>query len=186
MLTARPFVFVRHGETDRNRQNIAQGQTDVPLNASGRDQARKAGGMVKDIEIATICVSPLLRARQTADIIAEVLPRPITVIDGLAECALGEREGEFKGQWWTDWLAGRATPAGAETYSAFVERALIGVNKALEQPGPVLIVAHGGIYWSIQKHAPVGDDRALGNATPVLHLPPQADFPGWTVHALDD
>ncbi|MDP6707832.1 MAG: histidine phosphatase family protein, partial [Alphaproteobacteria bacterium] len=84
-----PFYYLRHGQTDWNRDRICQGQTDVPLNETGRAQAHAAKTVLDGHAIETICVSPLARAYETAEIVNQVLGRPIVVLDALKEISFG-------------------------------------------------------------------------------------------------
>ncbi len=170
-LTRTPFYFLRHGQTDWNLENRAQGQTDVPLNDVGLLQARSACAIVEPLQIQTICSSPLSRALATAQIIGDSIAKPVQILDDLAECSWGIQEGQTKSTWYSDWKNERKTPTGAEVYSEFLIRALAGINKALENTGPVLIVAHGGVYWAIQKYAGLGEESDLPHAAPVYHDP---------------
>jgi phosphoserine phosphatase len=63
------FLLVRHGETDWNRAGKFQGQIDVPLNDNGRNQASLAAEFLKTIEIDFGFTSPMLRPKETAQII---------------------------------------------------------------------------------------------------------------------
>src|SRR5690606_24729661 len=120
------------------------GRVNMPLNGTGLAQARAARDALASAGIGTICTSPLERAQLTAEIIAAGLHVPVRIIENLRECRFGAREGHPKGLWYDAWRAG-VTPPGAERFAAFMERALAGLNEALANPGPVLIVAHGGI-----------------------------------------
>lgn len=66
---------MRHGQTAWNLQGLVQGHTDIPLNDTGRQQAHEAAAQFAEIgdEWDLIVSSPLQRARQTAQIVAEVL-----------------------------------------------------------------------------------------------------------------
>lgn len=183
-LTETEFYFLRHGETDWNLQHLAQGQTDIPLNARGRGQAHAARDLLSGLGIGTIVSSPLSRALDTAKILQESLGCPLEIVEDLVECGWGAAEGQFRGAWFDDWKAGRFLPKDAETYENFLKRALRGINQALACPGPVLIVAHGGIYWTIQKHATLDAEFDLPNATPVRHDPPRTGFPWWNATLL--
>jgi broad specificity phosphatase PhoE len=176
MLVETPFFYLRHGETDWNREHRAQGHSDIPLNATGIAQARAAIAPLLGCGIATICTSPLARARMTAEIVNQQLRRPLVVIEALKECGLGVQEGARRGDWFQAWQRGQ-TPAGAEPYEGFIARALAGINQALAQPGPVLIVAHAGVYWAVQRHAGLDPDARLPNGCPVRHDPPRHDPP---------
>ncbi len=183
-LAPKPFYYLRHGETEWNRLRLCQGSADIPLNAEGRRQARAARDVLAGVHVATICASPLGRARETAEIVRCALEAPIVVIDGLGEIDFGAFEGQHIGEWWREWLAG-AAPVGVEPYEAFMARALAAVNTALSHPGPVLIVGHGGVYWSVQRHAPLSMDGTIPNGVAVRHDPPDATSPHWRTTALD-
>jgi broad specificity phosphatase PhoE len=184
MLKPVSFYYMRHGQTEWNRIGRTQGQLDVDLNETGLAQARAAAGRLGSLGIATICSSPLKRALRTAEIQAEALGLPIEIVDELKECGLGEMEGRPRTDWFDDWRAGRYVPPGAETIDGFIARGLRAVNAALEHPGPVLIVAHGGIYWSIQRHAGIAATHGITNAVPVRHDPPDGAGGGWRCEAV--
>ena len=67
------FAFIRHGQTDWNRDDRLQGSSDIPLNETGREQAHEAAGLLRDGGWEVIVSSPLMRARDTAQIIADDL-----------------------------------------------------------------------------------------------------------------
>ena len=179
MLLKRDFYFVRHGQTDWNQAHRAQGQTDIPLNDEGRRQAHLAAKAAADLEIGTICSSPLARALETAQIIQKANGAKLEVVDDLIECSWGEREGDRRGAWYEAWKRGIETPPGAEPYEQFIERAGKAINKALAHAEPVLIVAHGGIYWAVQLHATREVGSALPNAQIVKHTAPTEAHPWW-------
>lgn len=184
MLTEVEFYYLRHGETDWNLRGLAQGRSDVPLNENGRVQAREACALIGQLEIATLCSSPLQRALETAEILQTQCGARLEVVEDLAECSWGAREGQAKGDWFQGWKSGEVNPTGAEPYDFFLKRALRGINQALTLPGPVMIVAHGGVYWAIEKYAALEAGSDLPNATPVFHKPPRGDFPWWRAEVL--
>jgi len=67
------ICIIRHGETDWNVIGKLQGREDIPLNCNGKLQAEHCGLSFKNGNWRAIFTSPLLRARQTADIIADIL-----------------------------------------------------------------------------------------------------------------
>lgn len=184
MLTPTPFIFLRHGETDWNREHRLQGQVDVPLNSRGIAQAHDAKERLRGSAIATVCSSPLARAHETARIVNEVLQRPLVFIDELMECNLSGWQGAVGGAWYDDWIGG-AVPPGGESYGRFLDRSLAGINKALAHPGPVLIVAHGGVYWAVQRHATYDDEHDIPNGIPVHHDPPSGEQRTWRTKVLE-
>lgn len=88
------ILLVRHGETDWNTAGLVQGRTDLPLNARGREQAIAAATALADRGVRRIVSSPLLRATQTAEIVADSLGLTgFETDDGLVEQAFGMAEG---------------------------------------------------------------------------------------------
>jgi phosphoserine phosphatase len=65
------FLLIRHGETQWNRESRFQGIRDIPLNDNGREQARKAADFLKDVAIDFAVTSPMLRPKETAEIILQ-------------------------------------------------------------------------------------------------------------------
>lgn len=129
------------------------GQQDIPLNQTGIEQIEDSCAELTHHTIKTIAVSPLIRTRQTAEIIQKRVNAPIVVINELKEALLGEAEGHERSERaindmlarWRDGLPLK----GAEPYTDFRKRACVGINKALALEGPVLIVSHGGIYRTL-------------------------------------
>lgn len=184
MLEPRLFYYLRHGETDWNRLGLSQGRNDIPLNETGRTQAYAAAESLTLCGIATICCSPLSRARETAEIVNQRLDVPIVVIDALIECNWGAGEGQAQGKWYEIWRDGGYLQ-DAEPYADFIDRALSGINEALSHPGPVLIVGHGGVYRAVKTHARLDLDFSLANSIPVRHDPPNEKYPWWTATEID-
>ena len=87
------IIFVRHCQTDWNVQGLMQGQKDIPLNDTGRLQARELAEKLRGFKLKQIIASDLSRARETAEIIGEghgLTPR----LDArLRECGFGSLEG---------------------------------------------------------------------------------------------
>ena len=91
---SRSFICLRHGATDWNRQGRFQGRTDNPLNDDGIAQAHEAGEKVRAVALGHVVSSPLLRAVQTAEIIASMASRIVTLDHGLIELDFGSFEGQ--------------------------------------------------------------------------------------------
>ena len=66
-----------------------------------------------------------------------------------------------------------------------MERALDAINEALESPGPVLIVAHGGIYWAIERFAGLARRERIPNGVPLFHCPPPKPLLPWHRARID-
>ncbi|MDF2511055.1 MAG: hypothetical protein K0S04_921 [Herbinix sp.] len=65
------IYLIRHGQTDWNLQGRFQGREDIELNETGIMQAKNCGLAIKDTTFQAVITSPLIRARKTAEIIAE-------------------------------------------------------------------------------------------------------------------
>ena len=90
------ILLVRHGECAGNREGRFRGRVDFPLNETGLAQARALAGALKSVPLDRIFTSPLLRARQTADCLAEGRDLPVEVREGFTNVALGPWEGRLK------------------------------------------------------------------------------------------
>ena len=164
-----PFYYIRHGQTDWNAQNRAMGQADIPLNAIGIKQPVAARNRLIGSGIATICCSPLSRAKQTAELFNQTLNAALVEVEELREFYLGPYQGQVKEQWFKDWRLGTAFPE-TENYADFIVRASKGLSKALDFPGPILIVAHGGVYWALEQLVQSGK-KEIPNCIPVFYEP---------------
>lgn len=177
-----PFWFLRHGETDWNAQGLSQGTTDIPLNQVGVHQARRAAAtFAAGIEVATIVASPLVRARRTAEAVAEELRLPVEIDAGLREVEFGEQEGRPMGDWYDDWIAGTYTPKGGESFMALYERSVAAVNRALARPAPVLVVAHGALFRALRLAFGHEPNVRTPNALPIRCTPPEDGGRVWSV-----
>lgn len=79
------IYLVRHGETNWNRLKMWQGNSDIPLNEFGWRQAEATARVFENCVIDAVYSSPLSRAYETAEIIANSLNLELTVIDNLRE-----------------------------------------------------------------------------------------------------
>nr|WP_179228688.1 histidine phosphatase family protein [Leptolyngbya ohadii] len=93
------FLLVRHGETNWNRDKRFQGQIDVPLNDQGRVQAGQAAEFLKDVTIDRAVSSPMLRPKETAEIILKYHPDiTLELDDRLCEISHGLWEGKLEAE----------------------------------------------------------------------------------------
>ncbi len=145
------LYLVRHGETDWNLQRRIQGSTDIPLNDTGRAQARRAGELLASRTWDAVIASPLGRALETAEIIAaEVgLPEPTTDVR-LMERAYGDAEGleisEVDRRYPGDtFVPGREE---REDVAARAIAALVDIGEAHPDQS-VIVVSHGGLIRSV-------------------------------------
>ena len=137
-----------------------QGSTDIPLNETGRAQARATAEMLaRDTgEWDTIWASPLSRALDTARIIAEHLGIETIHTDyGLQERNFGAAEGMNKETRVARF--GKGPIPGAETWEQVRERSLAALEmiRSVSPERRVLVVAHGGVINSIMSHISDGE-----------------------------
>ena len=173
------FWFLRHGQTDWNARDLAQGRVDIPLNARGLAQAEAAAKMLQGRGIASITASPIPRARITAEIAAKALGLPVVIDDDLQEVAYGAQEGEPMTEWFTQWVGEQFTPEGGESFIALRTRAVRAVNRALALPSLVLIVGHGGFFRALRSAMGLDPHMRAPNAIPMLCCPPRAGERSW-------
>ncbi|MHC1771255.1 MAG: histidine phosphatase family protein [Flexilinea sp.] len=146
--------LVRHGQTDWNIEGRYTGQSDVPLNESGRQQAESLAALLATQHFAAVYTSDLSRARETAEIIAAPHKISVNVEPRLREINQGEWEGlhfnfiraQYDDLWKQRFIdpAG-VRPPGGETINEVAARIYTAMNDiALLHPDEsVLIVSHG-------------------------------------------
>lgn len=137
------FIFVRHGETEGNRNRVYQ-FPHTPLNQIGEGQAARAAKALATTRIGKLVASPMARAWRTASLVAAehgIHPE----VDG----SLSERffvslwDTPIQGAFNWDW-----DPDGCEPLATFVHRAAHAIMRILSDDAPdgeTIIVAHGGI-----------------------------------------
>lgn len=170
-------LYLRHGQTDGNLQNICVGQMDMPLNAKGLVQAERAAQSSRLAEIRSIVASPLIRARQTAKAVSVATGLTVAFHDGLKEVCMGSWEGlpEDDPGMYARWIAGE-TPEGAESWVGFSTRVRQAVTEILQKQDGPLIVAHCAVLWAIRDSLGLPADSELGNGEYItLDIP--ADYP---------
>ncbi len=158
------LLFIRHGETDWNRQQRFQGQIDVPLNATGRAQAELLATRLAAERYDAFFTSDLQRARETAAPLASAWSQQPVVVPGLREQSFGVWEGldvptikDRHGAMWQDWLQhhGDFALPGGESLRQFHTRVLSAVQEiARAADGQRLaIVTHGGVLDMLWRSA---------------------------------
>lgn len=87
------IYLARHGQTQWNVDNKITGVTDIPLTQEGIEQAKQLAEVAKDYQIDVIIASPLMRARDTAQYVADVKNLPVHIDERLKEQNFGTFEG---------------------------------------------------------------------------------------------
>ncbi len=177
-LPVTPFWYLRHGETDYNASGLSQGAIDIPLNDIGRAQARTAASRLADRGIVSIICSPMLRTRETAAIVNQVLQLPVTYEPAIREVIFGGMEGKPLSPWFESWMDGSFTPEGAESFAELTARIDTALQTILTLPGPVLIVAHGGVFRAVRKLMGISSRGLTPNGQPLFCKPAAS---GWQI-----
>ncbi len=151
------LLLVRHGESVWNEVRRFQGTADIALSDRGRAQARALGRALGAYRPAVAYVSPLARARETAEIALAGIEAPIVPLPALREFSLGEWEGCFSeeirtraGDPYGAWMRAPADcpPPGSEPLEAVRSRVLAvleGIAAEHRDGEDVLVVSHGGV-----------------------------------------
>jgi probable phosphoglycerate mutase len=151
------LLFIRHGETDWNRQQRFQGQIDVPLNAIGLAQAMRLAARLASDRHDELLASDLARTRATAEPLADAWRVEPRYTSGLREQHFGVLEGldvpTIKQRYpdlWARWLehdADFALPGGGESLAAFHRRVLATVRELAEAHAGrrLALITHGGV-----------------------------------------
>ncbi|KAG8835228.1 hypothetical protein FRC17_004790 [Serendipita sp. 399] len=135
--------FVRHGETDANRQKILQGQLDTQLNSLGRQQAEAVGIALRNDPFTHAFSSDLERAKDTAAAILQYHEVSLTLMQTLREKSFGDAEGH-------PW--GTRVRTGGETPGQFRKRVMgwwkenvpiLLASESVDGDPYVLVVGHG-------------------------------------------
>ena len=159
------IVFIRHGQTDMNREPRFQGQIDVPLNATGRAQAQRlAARLGREPAAQPLVCSDLQRARETAAPLAQAWGVAPLLEPDLREQGFGIAEGldfaplqEQHPHLWAQWCEQRADAAfpGGESTLQFHARVLAAVRRlATVHPAErLVIVTHGGVLDMVWRTA---------------------------------
>ncbi len=156
------LYFVRHGETDWNAEGRYQGTKDIPLNERGRGQAALNGELLRRLLARagraatdfTWYVSPLIRTRETMNLIRAKLDEPlpdVTIDPRLIEVSFGIHEGHLH----TELAQGAMAMAGERDASFWYFRPPAGesyddvakrvIDFGTSLTGPSVIVSHGGV-----------------------------------------
>lgn len=162
------LILIRHGETDWNRELRFQGQVDVPLNATGHEQARRVAARLAGETVHHLVSSDLTRTQQTALPIARHSRQPLA-LHAVVDAALreqnfgvvdGMRVADIKAQHpdaWARWIEFQADYAfaGGESTRQFHERVMNAVRAlaAAHSQQTLVVVTHGGVLDMIYRTA---------------------------------
>jgi broad specificity phosphatase PhoE/ribonuclease HI len=150
--TPTTMVLLRHGETPLSADKRFAGVGEIPLTEIGVMQARAAAKALAGRSLDAIVTSPLGRARQTAQEVADLLGLPVSTEDGLRETDFGDWEGysfaEVRERWPAEldaWLADPSVaPPHGESFTATARRVQTARDKLLVRfrQQTLLVVSH--------------------------------------------
>lgn len=152
------IYFMRHGQTDFNKENKWMGLLDIPLNVDGISQAHSSISYIKSLNIDVIYSSELKRAIQTSRIIANKLNLPILIDMRLNERSLGSLEGIIK------------NPSLLESCSSLESESNISERmrsffKDLPKNKNILLISHSALFKIILKNKLIAADiKIIKNA----------------------
>lgn len=171
------LYMMRHGKTDWNLQFKLQGGTDIPLNDMGREMASNASTKYQDVHFDVCYVSPLIRARETAELFLQNRDIPVIIDNRLSEMAFGEYEGvtdvfhhpELNIYKFFKAPAEYVPDKGAESFESLLSRTKEFLDEValplVEQGKDVLIVGHGAMNSALYANVnniPLEDFWAIG------------------------
>lgn len=147
------LFLVRHGETNLNKRRIYMGRSDDPLNEKGMCQARAVAERLSPLGVSRIFSSPVARAVQTAEAIAEKIQIDVETLDNFTEIDFGPWQGlsakEIERRHPRAWRLWRERPhlldfSGVETLTGVRMRVEEGLDIVLDECGgrKVVIVTH--------------------------------------------
>ena len=152
------LYFVRHGESEANVQHvISNRESPFGLTELGREQAQALAEKLSDIPIAAIFSSPVLRAKETADIVSRSFYLPYQVTEALREYDCGYLEGRSDEESWEqhrkyyeDWTVHHnysSKPTAGESFIDIQNRFLPFIESLKRtKPGHALLIGHGGLF----------------------------------------
>ncbi len=187
VIASRPtkIIFSRHGLTDWNKKERIQGDTNIPLDESEIELIYKKAYELKNNDIQVIISSPLMRARQTANIFAEVIKAPIIVEKRIKERYYGTFEGKLVAelkQDHPDYYKNKLSyhVAEAESYQQIKQRLIPWLSEVVIkfQGQKVLIVTHNAIMRTLKWMIEGGTEKELSEFKPRFDEPLQYELIG--------
>lgn len=173
------ILVVRHGESEGNvGRRLASVIPGEPLTERGRAQAGALAERLRNRKIAYVYTSPLLRARQTGQILAEAAGVRTATLDGLREFSMGRCEGSQAAEDWAHidetflhWLDGdlTATVEGGESGRDILQRMRDALQEIADQHRgeTVIAVSHGGAMGlALPRLTDVAHDQVRAHPVP--------------------
>ncbi|WP_449462137.1 histidine phosphatase family protein [Tardisphaera miroshnichenkoae] len=141
--------LVRHGEAQNNVESLFpdDDESTYHLTEAGRAQATAAGELLKRMKPTLVVTSPVIRARETAELISAIAEAPLRIDDRLREAGLGSLAGknydEFSKldpNWYMEYFD-ESSKYGVEKFLSIRQR-MVSVLSENWGPGPIVVVSH--------------------------------------------
>jgi broad specificity phosphatase PhoE len=162
------ILLARHGETDWNVERRVQGHSDTPLNETGRAQALALAEALDGAELDAVYSSDLARALDTAQVVADRLGLPVSMLPELRERHFGSWEGLTDDEIFARFPAAKSGSWGdGETKEEMRQRVLEALQRiARDHPGgSVLVVTHGGPVRALLVECGLDGRGPIGNCS---------------------
>ena len=153
------LYFVRHGESEANVQHVISNRASTfALTERGREQAQNLAGQLSDIPFTAIFSSPILRARETAEILSRSFHLPYQLTEALREydCGILEEQSDEESwrshrRFYEDWTVRHNysnKPESGECFTEIQDRFVPFIEsfKQTAVPDHILLIGHGGLF----------------------------------------
>jgi broad specificity phosphatase PhoE len=178
------IYLVRHGQTAWNKEEIFRGRTDVPLDETGLKQAELATEYFKEMEIHGIYSSPLARAWQTAEKIAQSHSLKVQPLDGIIDLSFGNWEGhphqeikKIDSERYKQWVEEphRVRLPGGESLDEVRIRSMAALEEVIQKhPGKTLVLVSHRVINKVLICGILGIDNShfwqIGQDTTAINL----------------
>ena len=178
------IYLVRHGQTAWNKEEIFRGRTDVPLDETGLKQAELAAEYFKGMEIHGIYSSPLVRAWQTAEKIAQSHSVKVQPLDGIIDLSFGNWEGhphqeikKIDSERYKQWVEEphRVRLPGGESLDEVRIRSMAALEEVIQKhPGKTLVLVSHRVINKVLICGILGIDNShfwqIGQDTTAINL----------------
>jgi probable phosphoglycerate mutase len=152
------LYFVRHGESEANVQHVISNRASTfALTERGREQAQNLAGQLSYIPFTAIFSSPILRARETAEILSRSFHLPYQLTEALREydCGILEEQSDEESwrshrRFYEDWTVRHNysnKPEGGECFTEIQDR-FVPFIESFKREGDdhILLIGHGGLF----------------------------------------
>lgn len=173
------ILFVRHGETDSNKNKMIMGHSDIRLNSKGKNQATICGAYIakKFPNISKVYCSTLLRAKETIEIIKKQFNGSFPNIEydiELSERSFGDFEGNPVNEVFSKLVDEEGNydnsiqPPKGESGLQFYDRCSLAINKILDyskanKDETIMVLTHGGTMRHILGYLLLSKDNKYNN-----------------------